>query len=51
MSFDDVKTDPDQEFELARDTTGMVEYPMKCVLGTLIKLHSLKKLVWNWAIN
>jgi len=31
MSFDDVKCEADQEFELTRDTTGTMEYPVKIV--------------------
>lgn len=29
MSFDDTAVAPDQEFELARDENGSLEYPVK----------------------
>jgi len=36
MSFDDVNCEPDQEFQLSRDTDGTVEYPIKLVLHCLL---------------
>lgn len=29
MTFDDVKAEADQEFELSKDTQGTLEYPTK----------------------
>lgn len=31
MTFDDIKCEADQEFELIRDTNGTIDYPIKIV--------------------
>lgn len=39
MTFDDISTEPEQEFELCVDTNGIHEYPLKY---TIISKYYIK---------